>query len=234
MARCTWTDIAIAGQTPSAMARSQSLASLLEAHAKLDLLARSEVGQRRLNDFASIAQRFIRAPTELPAQPFAAHRTGAANGGAWRREKLVGLVLTHGHEDHIGAVAAMWPQLRCPLFATPFTAHLLRLKLAHAGLASVAQIVEVAINGRASVGPFQLKFIGVTHSTIEAHSVVIETPLGRVLHTGDWKLDPDPRVGPATNESAFRALAQPPLSARRCAAQASCCTWHVTRWQLRT
>ena len=67
---------------------------------------------------------------------------------AWisrRREKLVGLVLTHGHEDHIGAVAAMWPQLRCPLFATPFTAHLLRLKLARAGLASVAQIVEVEV-----------------------------------------------------------------------------------------
>lgn len=130
---------------------------------------------------------------------------------AWisrRREKLVGLVLTHSHEDHIGAVAAMWPQLRCPLFATPFTAHLLRLKLARAGLASVAQIVEVPANGRASIGPFRLQFIGVTHSTVEAQSVVIATPLGRVLHTGDWKLDPDPRVGPLTNESAFRALAK--------------------------
>jgi hypothetical protein len=104
MARCTWTDIAIAGQTPSAMARSQSLASLLEAHAKLDLLARSEVGQRRLNDFASIAQRFIRAPTELPAQPFAAHRTGAANGGAWLREKLVALIKGAACEG--GATAA--------------------------------------------------------------------------------------------------------------------------------
>ena len=135
---------------------------------------------------------------------------------AWisrRREKLVGLVLTHGHEDHIGAVAAMWPQLRCPLFATPFTAHLLRLKLAQAGLASVVEIVEVPINGRAAIGPFRLRFIGVTHSTVEANSLVIDTPLGRVLHTGDWKLDPDPRVGPVTNESAFRALARGSLIA---------------------
>ncbi len=130
---------------------------------------------------------------------------------AWiarRREKLVGLVLTHGHEDHIGAVAAMWPQLRCPILATPFTAWLLREKLHRAGLASVVQLIEVAAGGRASVGPFRLRFIGVTHSIAEAQSLVIETPLGRVLHTGDFKLDPDPRVGPTTDEDAFRSLAR--------------------------
>ena len=129
---------------------------------------------------------------------------------AWiarRQERLAGLVLTHGHEDHIGAVAAMWPQLRCPIFATPFTASLLRHKLHRAGLSSVVQLIEVAPGGRAVVGPFRLRFIGMTHSIVEAQSVVIETPLGRVLHTGDWKLDPDPRVGPTTNEAALRSLA---------------------------
>ena len=93
MARCTWTDIAAAGQTPSAIARSHSLTSLLEAHAKLDLWARSDVGQRRLTDFASIAQRFIRVPTGVPAQHIrATHHTDAENGGAWLREKLVALI----------------------------------------------------------------------------------------------------------------------------------------------
>ncbi|MDG1484163.1 MAG: ribonuclease J [Myxococcota bacterium] len=135
---------------------------------------------------------------------------------AWiarRREKLVGLVLTHGHEDHIGAVAAMWPQLRCPIFATPFTAHLLRGRLASAGLASVVQLIEVPAGGRAKVGPFRLRFIGMTHSIAEAQSVVIETKHGKVLHTGDWKLDPDPRIGPVTDEAALRSLAKSGLLA---------------------
>ena len=130
-----------------------------------------------------------------------------------RRDQLVGLVLTHGHEDHIGAVAAMWPQLRCPLYATPFTAHLLREKLERAGLAAVVKLIEVPAGGRTTVGPFRLRFINMTHSIAEAQAVVIETPLGRVLHTGDWKLDPSPQVGPVTDESALRSLARSGLIA---------------------
>lgn len=125
---------------------------------------------------------------------------------ARRLDQIDGLVLTHAHEDHIGAVAAMWSRLRCPVYATPFCAAILREKLAQARMLMGVPLHEIPPGGRFSVGPFQLRFIGITHSTAESQSVVIETDHGRVLHTGDWKLDPTPLVGPPSDAEAFRQL----------------------------
>ncbi|HEV8392016.1 MAG TPA: ribonuclease J, partial [Dongiaceae bacterium] len=119
---------------------------------------------------------------------------------------LVGLVLTHAHEDHIGAVPYLWPQLKCPLYATPFTASVLGRKLEEAGLAKEAPITLIPMSGKVSLAPFEVELITLTHSIPEPNAVVIRTPLGAVLHTGDWKLDPTPLVGDATDEAALRKL----------------------------
>ncbi len=120
-----------------------------------------------------------------------------------RRGALAGLVLTHAHEDHLGAVHWLWPQLKCPIYATPFTAVVLRHKLAEAGLERAAKITEVPMSGKFDVGPFHLELITLTHSIPEPNAVAIRTGAGTVLHTGDWKLDPDPMVGPSTDEEAL-------------------------------
>jgi len=125
---------------------------------------------------------------------------------AERRDKLVGLVITHAHEDHIGAVAWLWPLLRCPVFATPFAAVVLRRKLGEVGLLDSVDLTVVAPGGAFALPPFSLRYLRVTHSIPEAQSLVIETPYGIVLHTGDWKLDPHPLVGPVTDEAALSAL----------------------------
>lgn len=123
-----------------------------------------------------------------------------------RRDRLCGLVLTHAHEDHIGAVPYLWRRLQCPLYATPFTAALLRRKLEDEGLAGSARITEIDLSGEFSVGPFDLELITLTHSIPEPNAVVLRTSVGTVLHTGDWKLDADPRVGPATDDAALRRV----------------------------
>lgn len=114
---------------------------------------------------------------------------------AEERSRLAGIVLTHAHEDHFGAVAELWPRLRVPVYATPFTAALLKAKLAEFGSAEDLEIIEVALNSRFNVGPFELELISVTHSIPEPNALALRTPLGLVLHTGDWKLDPKPFVG---------------------------------------
>jgi len=124
-----------------------------------------------------------------------------------RREALAGLVLTHGHEDHIGAVPYLWPRLKCPVYATPFTAHLVRRKLQEAGLLGEVDLYEVPLAGRFTVGPFELELIGLTHSIPEPNAIVIRTRLGTVLHTGDWKFDPEPVVGLDYDQEALKALA---------------------------
>jgi ribonuclease J len=110
-----------------------------------------------------------------------------------QQERLAGLVLTHAHEDHLGAVPYLWPRLRCPIYATPFTAAVLRAKLTEAGLEKEAEITEVPLSGSFEVGPFRIELITVTHSIPEPNSVVIRTPFGTVLHSGDWKFDPRAR-----------------------------------------
>ncbi len=123
-----------------------------------------------------------------------------------RAGDLVGIVLTHAHEDHIGAVPYLWSRLKCPLYATPFTASVLRRKLEEVGLQHEAKITEIPMSGKCSLEPFEIELITLTHSIPEPNAVVIRTPLGAVLHTGDWKLDPEPLVGEATDEAALRKL----------------------------
>ncbi len=135
---------------------------------------------------------------------------------AERRDSLVGLVITHAHEDHLGAVAHLWRQLRCPIFATPFAAAVLRRKLGEAGLASEARITVIPSGGSFKLAPFDLRFIPVTHSVPEAQSLVVRTPYGTILHTGDFKLDPNPLVGEPTNEEAFRSLGDEGILAMVC------------------
>jgi len=123
-----------------------------------------------------------------------------------RRDRLLGIVATHAHEDHIGAIPYLWNQLRCPVWATPFTASLLRAKLVEAGLADKVRINVVPISGRFAVGPFDLELITLTHSIPEPNAVALRTPVGTVLHTGDWKFDPDPLIGSTFDEMALRQL----------------------------
>jgi ribonuclease J len=125
---------------------------------------------------------------------------------AEQRENVLAIVLTHAHEDHIGAIAQLWPQLLCPIYATPFTARLIVDKLAEVGLAERARVTIVPLEGRIEIGPFDIEFISITHSIPEPNALAIRTSFGVVVHTGDWKLDPEPLIGAVTNSQALRAL----------------------------
>ena len=133
-----------------------------------------------------------------------------------RRDQLVGLVITHAHEDHLGAVAWLWRSLRCPIYASPFAAAVLRRKLAEAQLLSEVKLIVVPPGGAIDLPPFNLRFLRVAHSIPEAQALVIRTAAGIVLHTGDWKLDPNPLVGPPTDEAAFSALGDEGVLAMVC------------------
>ncbi len=122
------------------------------------------------------------------------------------RHALAGIVLTHAHEDHIGAVLDLWPRLEAPIYATPFTAGMLRAKRAEFGASLALPITEVPMGGRFSAGPFDLEFITMSHSIPESSALAIRTPLGLVLHTGDWKLDNAPFVGASADEARLAAL----------------------------
>ena len=135
---------------------------------------------------------------------------------AERRDQLVGLVITHAHEDHIGAVAWLWPQLRCPIYATPFAASVLRRKLGEARLLQDVKITVIQPGARFRLAPFDLQFIRMAHSIPESQALAIRTPAGLVLHTGDWKLDDEPLVGPPTDEAALRALGDEGVLAMVC------------------
>ncbi|MBI1366494.1 MAG: MBL fold metallo-hydrolase [Alphaproteobacteria bacterium] len=131
-----------------------------------------------------------------------------------QKENLLALVLTHGHEDHIGAVALIAPMLDCPVYATPFTAALVRRKLEEAGANIDLRVLDISARFRA--GPFDLEFVTLTHSIPEPNGVIVRTPLGTVLHTGDWKIDPEPTLGPVTDDAALRGLGDQGLLAMVC------------------
>jgi len=138
---------------------------------------------------------------------------------AWlaeRRDRLVGLVITHAHEDHLGAVTHLWRQLRCPVHATPFAAAVLTRKLSEAGMLHEVPLVVTRPCARFRLGPFDLEYLPVAHSIPEAQALVLRTRHGTVLHTGDWKLDPDPLIGPRTDEAAFAALGEEGVLAMVC------------------
>lgn len=132
------------------------------------------------------------------------------------KKDIVGLVLTHAHEDHVGAVAYLWPELGCPLYATPFTAAVLRNKLAEEGLQGKAKITEVKAGESYALGPFTFEMVPITHSIPEMHAIALKTPVGTVMHTGDWKLDASPQVGVATDEKTLAAYGDQGVLAMVC------------------
>jgi ribonuclease J len=132
------------------------------------------------------------------------------------RGGLAGIVLTHAHEDHFGAVIELWPRLRVPIFATPFTATLLKSKLAEHGRSLKLPIEELALGSRFEVGPFGIELLEMAHSIPESNALLLRTPLGSVFHTGDWKLDPTPVVGAPMDAGRFARLAPEGVTAVVC------------------
>ncbi|QYU66337.1 ribonuclease J [Leptolyngbya sp. 15MV] len=124
-----------------------------------------------------------------------------------RRKDLLGVVLTHAHEDHIGAVPYFAEELGVPLYATPFTADLVMRKLEEAGLkrAITLNVIEED-HGQIDIGPFTVTYLPLAHSIAEGNALLIDTPHGRVFHTGDWKLDEDPIIGEPTTEEELTAI----------------------------
>lgn len=122
------------------------------------------------------------------------------------RKNLAGLVLTHAHEDHIGAVIDLWPSLECPIFATPFTAGMLKTKAGEFGNSVSLPIKEVPLGGRFKAGAFEVEFVSLAHSIPEPNGLAIRTAAGTVFHTGDWKLDPTPVVGRPHDAARLQSL----------------------------
>ena len=123
-----------------------------------------------------------------------------------RRDKIAGIVITHAHEDHIGAVPYLWRLLRRPVYASRFACAMLERKLQEAGLADEVPVHEVTPGRPVQIGPFSVEYINITHSIPEAHILAIRTPAGLVVHATDWKLDPAPLVGPPSNIEALQRL----------------------------
>jgi len=133
------------------------------------------------------------------------------------RDNIAGLLLTHAHEDHYGAVADLWPLLGdVPVYATPFTAAMLKSKLGEMGMAEDFPLEIVAMGSRRTIGPFDVELISMSHSIPEPSAIAIRTPLGTVLHTGDWKLDKSPLTSAATDEGRLREIGREGLSALIC------------------
>jgi ribonuclease J len=123
-----------------------------------------------------------------------------------QQERLAGIVLTHGHEDHIGALPYLADELKAPLYATPFTAGLIAGKLEEEGLTGQVKLNIVERGGSIELGPFRVSFVALSHSIPEGNGVLIETPFGNVFHTGDWKIDETPVIGEAPSPDALRAI----------------------------
>ena len=132
------------------------------------------------------------------------------------RQSLAGLVLTHAHEDHIGALVDLWPSLGVPIYATPFTAGMVRSKFAEYGRKVKINIIEVPLGGRCTIGPFDVEFVTLAHSIPEPSGLAIRTPAGLVFHTGDWKLDATPLVGDPPNEAKLQAMGEEGVLAMIC------------------
>jgi ribonuclease J len=143
-----------------------------------------------------------------------------------RRKDLIGIVLTHGHEDHIGALPYMAADLGVPLYATPFTAGLIAGKLEEEGLSGKVKLHIIERGGGAQLGPFKIRYVPVAHSIPEGNGVLIETPYGKVFHTGDWKIDETPVLGnPASAETLTKIRPMCFRSMSRAASKASPRAW---------
>lgn len=133
-----------------------------------------------------------------------------------RRQHLAGLVITHAHEDHIGAVPYLWKKLKCPIYTTKFTAEILRRKLAEVGLEGKVPINITEGHETINIGVFTVQWVALTHSIPEPYGMVISTPVGRVFHTADWKLDKQPGIGKPYNKENYKAMANEGVDAMIC------------------
>jgi len=116
------------------------------------------------------------------------------------KDDLLGIILTHAHEDHIGAIVHIWPLLKCNIYATPITRVLIIEKFKEKKIEIGNKLKIVELNGNVQLGPFKIEFVTLTHSILEPNGLSIETPAGTVLHTGDWKCDPNPLIGETIND----------------------------------
>ena len=133
-----------------------------------------------------------------------------------KKDDLLGIVLTHAHEDHIGAVAHIWPELKCKLYATPFTAALLTEKFKEKKIDISSFLKIVPLNSQIKLGAFEIDFVTLTHSILEPNGLSIKTPLGTILHTGDWKIDPNPLIGNKIDEEKLKKIGNEGVSAMIC------------------
>ncbi len=133
-----------------------------------------------------------------------------------KKEDLLGIILTHAHEDHIGAITHIWPKLKCKIFATPFTAVLVMEKFKEKKIDISSYIKIVELNSTLELKPFKIEFITLTHSILEPNGLRIETPAGNVLHTGDWKCDPDPLIGDKINSDKLKKIGDSGVLAMIC------------------
>jgi ribonuclease J len=133
-----------------------------------------------------------------------------------KKDSLIGLVLTHAHEDHIGAIAHIWPKLLCNIYATPFTSVLIKEKFKEKKIDISNKLKIVELNGNIKLGPFKIEFVTMTHTILEPNGLYIETPSGTVLHTGDWKCDPNPLIGETINEKKLKKIGEQGVLAMIC------------------
>jgi len=133
-----------------------------------------------------------------------------------KKDDLLGLVLTHAHEDHIGAIAHIWPQLKCNIYATPFTSVLIKEKFKEKKIEIGNNLKIVDLNGTIKLGPFTIEFVTLTHSILEPNGLSIKTPVGTILHTGDWKCDPNPLIGNTINEKKLKQIGEQGVLAMIC------------------
>ena len=133
-----------------------------------------------------------------------------------KKKDLLGIVLTHAHEDHIGAITHIWPKLKCKMYATPFTAVLIKEKFKEKKIDIGENLKIVDLNGNIKLGPFKIEFITLTHSILEPNGLLIETPAGIVLHTGDWKVDPNPLIGNKIDQTKLKEIGNKGVLAMIC------------------
>ena len=133
-----------------------------------------------------------------------------------KKDDLLGIVLTHAHEDHIGAVAHIWPELKCKLFATPFTAALITEKFKEKKIDISSFLKIVPLNSKIKLGEFDIDFVTLTHSILEPNGLSIKTPLGTILHTGDWKIDPNPLIGNKIDQEKLKKIGDEGVAAMIC------------------
>ncbi len=133
-----------------------------------------------------------------------------------KKDDLLGIVLTHAHEDHIGAIAHVWPKLKCKIFATPFTSVLITEKFKEKKIDITSFLKIVELNSTINLDPFKIEFVTLTHSILEPNGLRIQTPAGNILHTGDWKCDPDPLIGGNINSERLKEIGNEGVLAMIC------------------